>query len=109
MAKEHDRVDETALAKEVAGYRRYGTRMSWAFLWFAAAVLYLIVFQRPQNWPGPVAEGRVVAQIILWISVIIAYASNARMAERRGFILGRFGRTPAEFLAKLPRDPNTPG
>ena len=109
MAKEHDRVDETALAKEVAGYRRYGTRMSWAFLWFAAAVLYLIVFQRPQNWPGPVAEGRVVAQIILWISVIVAYASNTHMAEHRGFILGRFGRTPAEFLAKLPRDPNTPG
>ncbi|HEY0138444.1 MAG TPA: hypothetical protein VGB85_30370 [Nannocystis sp.] len=110
MARPNDTVDEAALAKEVEVYRRLGSRTSWAFVWFAAAVLFLIVFHRPQSWPGPVAEGRIAAQIVLWIAVFVAYSSNARRAERRGFILGKFGRTPAEFLAKPPapeppRDP----
>lgn len=102
MAKPSDTVDEAALAKEVELYRQLGRRTSWAWFWVAAAVVFLIVFQRPQNWPGPVAEGRIVAQLVLWVAVLVAYFSNARLAERRGFILGKFGRTPAEFLAKAP-------
>jgi hypothetical protein len=110
MARPNDTVDEAALAREVEAYRRFGSRTSWAFLWFAAAVMFLIVFHRPQSWPGPVAEGRIIAWLVLWIAVVVAYSSNARRAERRGFILGKFGRTPAEFLAKpaaaeSPRDP----
>jgi len=38
-----------------------------------------------------------VALAALGVSSVIAYRSNAHMAERRGYCLGKYGKTPAQL------------
>lgn len=90
------RDDDASLPREVAAYWRFRGRTTRALVVVALALVALVVFQEPRKWPNGEAI-QLAAQITLWIAVVVAYANNARMAERRGFVQGRFSRSPTEF------------
>lgn len=92
--------DEATPAEEDAAYWRYRVRTSRALLAIAAALVVMFVFRQPLKWGDGVAATGLYhgAHVALAIAALVAYVSHGRMAERRGFIAGRFRRAP-------PREP----
>ncbi|MDC0669134.1 hypothetical protein [Nannocystis radixulma] len=88
--------DEATYEQENTAFWRLRTRTSRALAVFAAALLVSFVFRTPMKWgDGTLATALYYgAQPTLWIALLVAYRSNARMTERRGFLTGRFRRDP---------------
>lgn len=91
--------DEPDPAQEAAAYFRHRKRTHGALLCVAISIALLLVFHEPRAWgTGELASVvRQVAQVVLWISMLVAYVSHGRMAERRGFCEGRFQRSPLDI------------
>lgn len=104
MSQDEHPDDEASLPQEHAAYWRFRARTSRALFCVAAALLVSIVFREPLRWGDGKAATALYygAQIALWIAVTVAYVSNARMAERRGFMRGRFRRSPSERRGPAP-------
>lgn len=83
-------------ADEAAAYWRYRTRTARAQWCIAASIILLIVVREPKAWGNgelaTVVHG--LARVGLWLACLVAYVSNGRMAERRGFCEGRFRQSP---------------
>lgn len=93
---EHD--DEASPSQATAAYWRHRRRTSWALAGFAVALVVRLALHNPRAW----GDGRAAAMLFdvmgfgLWVAGLVAYISNARMAEQRGFIRGRFRRSPTD-------------
>lgn len=90
--------DDASLPREQQAYWRHRRWTSRALAVFGLAAAVRIVFSEPRVWgDGRAATALVTAAgVALSLAGLVAYVHNARMAERRGFIRGRFRRGPTD-------------
>ncbi|MCC6521672.1 MAG: hypothetical protein IT373_03330 [Polyangiaceae bacterium] len=99
MAKNEDNALDPDALPEVGRYWKYRRRTSGTLLVLLGALVLLFVFRRPGVWgdgtiAGVVHDG---ALVVLFLGSILAFVWNGRMSERRGFLLGKFGRPPSAW------------
>lgn len=94
-------LEETAddPAQQAALHGRYQTWNLWALIVVALALVVGVVLHEPRAWgDGELATLALhTSRATLVVAALVAYVTRARMAELRGFCLGRFRRSPKEI------------
>lgn len=101
MAKEQANAAPLEPPPEVATYWKYRRRTGGTVLVVLVALALLIVFRRPGAWGDGVIAGIVhdAALALTFGGTLMIYLFRGRMAEQRGFVLGKHGKAPTAWPA----------
>jgi hypothetical protein len=92
-AKRHDEVPE--VDRQLDQYDKAKRRTAWSLVIFLVANFAVIGAYESRS--GAIIFWCLFATLV--VSGVVAYLSNGQMAERRGYCLGKYGKTPAELDA----------